>query len=610
MKSGKMAKNTEKTQAELYREQRKARLAKAAAKKEKKSRKVTLSKGTKSAIAVLIAVAIVAGIAGYAVSAMGLKNRHTMVLSIGGDLAEVSQAEYSFYYSSVFSNYFNTAYQYDSYYGSGYGAMFTGGYDYKTSPDEQKYSEKLEGYENPTWADFFESSSIKTIMQIKALNKAANDEGVTLDEDDIAEIDHYITEMEEYAASQNYSMTAYLKTNYGEGVSKSLVKQIVTEQTLASKYEEVKNEEFGKEHSDKDIEKVYKKDASAYDKVGLAFYLVSAEKKTEKDDDGKETSAVTKATMKIAKKSAEKLAESKSLKELSKAVDKLAGKENSLNQYKVVSKDQITSNISSDVADWIYGKNVKVGDTRVFEVKDSGYYVCYVMATPFRNEVLPINIRHILVNFPEEETATDDKTTDSSTDTTEKKSEETEDKDIPALDTFKDAVIDMQVTAETAESAEAYEKAELILREYLAGDRTEDSFAALATENTEDTGSAENGGLYEGVEVGDMVEEFNDWCFDESRKPGDVGMVETPYGYHVMYFVGTASEEPTWKATIRSNLASEDYTEFAEKNFTEEKYPIEVLDQEAIDESEAFTIKYAKRLVASIAASASNAYSY
>ena len=33
-----------------------------------------------------------------------------------------------------------------------------------------------------------------------------------------------------------------------------------------------------------------------------------------------------------------------------------------------------------------------------------------------------------------------------------------------------------------------------------------------------------------------MVTEFNDWCFDESRQPGDTGIVETSYGVHVMYF--------------------------------------------------------------------------
>ena len=35
-----------------------------------------------------------------------------------------------------------------------------------------------------------------------------------------------------------------------------------------------------------------------------------------------------------------------------------------------------------------------------------------------------------------------------------------------------------------------------------------------------------------------MVASFNDWCFDSNRKSGDTGIVETTYGFHVMYFVG------------------------------------------------------------------------
>ncbi|MBR5536891.1 MAG: peptidylprolyl isomerase [Clostridia bacterium] len=78
-------------------------------------------------------------------------------------------------------------------------------------------------------------------------------------------------------------------------------------------------------------------------------------------------------------------------------------------------------------------------------------------------------------------------------------------------------------------------------------DPTEDNFITLATENTQDPGSQSTGGLYEDVYPGEMVTTFNDWCFDESRQPGDHGIVETEYGYHIMYFVGqseTVYEDP------------------------------------------------------------------
>lgn len=609
MKTVKMAKNTEKTQAELYREQRKARLAKAAAKKAKKSKKISLSKGAKSTIAILIAVAIVAGIAGYAVSASGIQNRRKMVLNIGGGIAEVSQAEYSFYYSSVFNQYFNTGYQYAYSYGEETAAAVLGGYDYKTAPDQQKYKEKLEGYENPTWADYFESSSIDTIRRIKALNKLAADENIALDEEDYTEIDAFMDQLEEAAANNNFSVPAYLKANYGEGVSKKLVRKIVEEQTLASKYEEFKREEFGKAIKDDEILKEYKKDTKSYDKVGIAYYLVKAETVKEKDKDGKETTKVTDKTMAEAKKSAQKLTKSDSLDALSSAVDKLAGKADSLIKISATDHETISYNINEDIAKWIYGKNVKVGDMKIFEVKDTGYYVCYVTATPFRDDILPISVRHILINFAEEkkEETTDKKddtsTTTTTAATTEPAEEKIDDTKFPALDTFKDAPLDMQITADKAKQPDTYKKAELILREFLSGDRTADSFAALATANTNDTESKQTGGLYENVVLGQMVEEFNDWCFDKDRKTGDVGIVETTYGYHIMYFVGQSAEEPVWKSTIRATMGADEFVDFADKNISEEKVPVEKLNVEALEEAEEFTLKLARRYVASVAAS-------
>ena len=66
---------------------------------------------------------------------------------------------------------------------------------------------------------------------------------------------------------------------------------------------------------------------------------------------------------------------------------------------------------------------------------------------------------------------------------------------------------------------------------------TEDNFADLASSMTDDPGSAENGGLYENIYPGQMVANFEDWCYD-SHKAGDTGIVESEYGYHIMYFVG------------------------------------------------------------------------
>ena len=100
--------------------------------------------------------------------------------------------------------------------------------------------------------------------------------------------------------------------------------------------------------------------------------------------------------------------------------------------------------------------------------------------------------------------------------------------------------------------AEAEKKAQELLAEWQSGAHTEESFALMATENSADTGSVSNGGLYEEVYPGQMVTEFDAWCFDAARKPGDTGIVKTSYGYHIMYF-SSVCEHPYWYVRAESD---------------------------------------------------------
>lgn len=58
------------------------------------------------------------------------------------------------------------------------------------------------------------------------------------------------------------------------------------------------------------------------------------------------------------------------------------------------------------------------------------------------------------------------------------------------------------------------------------------------------------------VATGDMVAEFETWCYDTARKPGDTGIVQTEYGYHVMFYVGS---EKDWTTDAISALTTEKY---------------------------------------------------
>lgn len=93
-----------------------------------------------------------------------------------------------------------------------------------------------------------------------------------------------------------------------------------------------------------------------------------------------------------------------------------------------------------------------------------------------------------------------------------------------------------------------------ILNQWLSGEASEESFAALANEVSQDPGSNTNGGLYTDVYVGMMVEEFEAWCFDEARKVGDYGIVRTDLGFHIMYFSGS---RPAWMSQVESDILNE-----------------------------------------------------
>lgn len=117
----------------------------------------------------------------------------------------------------------------------------------------------------------------------------------------------------------------------------------------------------------------------------------------------------------------------------------------------------------------------------------------------------------------------------------------------------------IQADEETEEAwAAAYEKAEALLNEWKNGAATEDSFAALVSDNTADGGSAATGGLYTDITpTSSYVTNFLNWAVDTSRVVGDTGIVETEYGYHIMYYVGGEMVETDWKETVKTDISTE-----------------------------------------------------
>lgn len=530
----------EKSQAELYREERKNRMEKAAKKNAKKSPQAAKAKkiiGKVVAIVLAVAVCLAAlyGIFNF----FGLPQKVLTAAKIGDE--RVTLAKYNYYYMELYMRTYNQSKSYDSQYGAGYGAMYTG-YDSSKSPMEQEYPGTLEGFdgENPTWADAFRIQALTHMQTYMAYSKLATEAGVTLDEDELAEIDEYIESARSSATSNDYSLDRFLTKNYGKGVNEKLVREVLEEQQLAYKYAQQKQEDVQNGITDAQIDEEYAANTANYAILTVHGFVVTADTSAIADDATEdEKTAATEAAMAEAKTKAEgymaNVNSAETLLAQAKAYNSTAT-ESSVTLENVTGAT-LTSSFSQTASDWAFAAERAVGDVTVVETS-RGYAVLYMAQLPHKDMTKAVDVRHILVQF---KTSTDDSGN--------------------------------AVALTDSEKAVYYQQAQAIYKQYLENP-TEDNFATLANNNSDDSGSNTNGGLYEEVHVGDMVTEFNDWCFAPERKPGDTDIVETSIGYHIMYYVGNNHEE-TWKSTVRSTLANNEVTAFDDDIVNGDTYKID-----------------------------------
>lgn len=115
-------------------------------------------------------------------------------------------------------------------------------------------------------------------------------------------------------------------------------------------------------------------------------------------------------------------------------------------------------------------------------------------------------------------------------------------------------------------------EADKLMKEWLDGEHTEETFAELANKHTDDTGSNTNGGLYEDLDADtNFVDPFVDWYMEEGRKVGDYGLIKTEFGYHLMYCSGVEAE---WIRACREGVLNSETAKFMQ--IATEAYPMEV----------------------------------
>lgn len=102
------------------------------------------------------------------------------------------------------------------------------------------------------------------------------------------------------------------------------------------------------------------------------------------------------------------------------------------------------------------------------------------------------------------------------------------------------------------------EQAQAMAEALMEAGGSEEGFALLARQYSGDTGSRDNGGLLEDVAPGQIGEEFSAWCFAAGgHSYGDMGVVCSDYGVHLLFFVGY-TDTYRWKETVLGDMRSEE----------------------------------------------------
>lgn len=437
----------------------------------------------------------------------------TTALTING--YEYTNADFQYYYLSAYSNFVSNNQSYIS--------MF---FDTSEDLDKQSFDPSILGVtgeglpENPTWKDYFESVAIENMVEITALYDSAMKDGYTLSDEENAEIDEIMASFETAAASNGLrDGDAFVAFYYGKGNTLESVRELITRGYIASGYAQQKFDSF--EYTQEELDAYYDEHKDELDAYSFNYYLVAAEEvevtETVTDEEtGEETEQteerVTEETMAEAEETAQRLYTAvatgfdEQTMSFSEAVGEVMGEDAVANviDYKNALGASCLTFMPDDVAEWLSDASRTEGDMALLEVEDSGWCVLLFNGRNDNSGYNAVNFRHILVK---------------------------------AVDSDEDG----EFSAEEITVAE--DKINEIYEDWKNGDATEDSFAALVSANTDDTSSADNGGLYEHVGVDSMVESVNDFIYDPARQPGDTAVVfneNSSYtGYHLVYFVGT-----------------------------------------------------------------------
>ncbi len=441
-----------------------------------------------------------------------MTRRNTVAMTIGDH--ELNAVEVNYFYIDAVNAYVQ---QYSSYIS----------YILDTS---KPLNEQIPSGETVTWAQKFLDMAKDNIKSTYQLYDLAVEKGHKMTDDEKKSVDTLINNLSLYATYYGYKDAEhYLRDVYGNGADVESYRTYNEVLAMATSYYSAYADSL--EFDDEDLRKFEEDKYSDYCSYTYVSYYLNASKFREggeKDDKGNitYTEDEKQAAIEKAKNYADKLVEGEyadqaALDEAIKALD--FNKDNKNPTLSSLNKNVLNSKLNTLIKEWITSEDRKAGDMTVIANESgtgdskvvNGYYVIRFEEASDNTYKLK-DVRHCLIKF-------EGGKYNSTTGTT----------------TYTDA-----------EKKAAKLKAEKLLAEWEKGDKSEESFIELVKKNSKD-GNAKDGGLYEDVYPGWMVEAFEDWCYDEKRQTGDYGLVETEYGWHIMFYVGES--ETTYRDFMLKN---------------------------------------------------------
>lgn len=387
-----------------------------------------------------------------------------------------------------------------------------------------KAANSLSGDENQTMGEYIHEQAQESVQTSFILANMAEEEGYSLTEEDRATIDSYFSNIE-LSYPEAINRQAFYDQTFGQGTNEDTLRPILERVMLASRFAEDYPDTF--EISEVEVETLYQSNAANYDVVDYRVQVIEAELPTDHEPSDVETEEAVAAAEEKAEEMLEQATDEESF--ASAALAHVPTEEKG--DYKLNDGSLQQAVLKADagpteVQDWLFAEEREAGDTTLISADDSeSQYVLYFLDR--YAERYP-TVRHILIPVADDAT----------------------DEDIAA----------------------AHAEAE----EIMTGIGSYEEMVSVGDELLAD-GTAGETAEYE-VERQQMVEPFEDWAFDPDRTEGEMAVVDTTYGSHIMYFVGY-SDDYTWQRQIDEQLRQEEFGYRTDDWLAEERFAVSVKER-------------------------------